>query len=357
MTIGLAGADRVPDAMPETSRSHTRPPVSAVMTVLDERRHLEGAVRAILAQDYDGELEVVLALGPSRDGTERVAAALAAQDPRVTVVRNPHPRGATPVGLNAAIAVARNDIVVRVDGHAILPRDYVEIAVTTLERTGADNVGGIMAAEGRSAFERAVARAMTTRLGVGNAPFHTGGSEGPADSVYLGVFRRSALERVGGYDEAYTRAQDWELNFRIRTTGGTVWFQPRLRVSYRPRSTPRALARQYFHYGRWRRVIVRRHPETASARYLAPPLAVLGVVGGAALGAVGVRAAYLAPGAYLMLVLGGAARNARGLDPAAAAALPLVYTTMHMAWGAGFLTSPRALADTVDERQLAEQEA
>src|SRR5947208_11407924 len=104
-------------------------------------------------------------------------------------------------------------------------------------RTGADNVGGLMWAEGQTPFEQAVARAMTSRFGVGNAPFHVGGEEGPADTVYLGVFRRTALDRVGGYNEDFVRAQDWEMNYRIRATGGTVYFSPQLSVSYRLRSS------------------------------------------------------------------------------------------------------------------------
>ena len=123
---------------------------------------------------------------------------------------------------------------------------------------------------------------MTSKLGVGNAPFHVGGEEGPADTVYLGVFRRTALERVGGYDEAFARAQDWEMNYRIRADGGLVWFSPR--AARRPTGRARrcgALARQYFHYGRWRREVMRRHPGSVNLRYLAPPTALVGFVGGA----------------------------------------------------------------------------
>ena len=321
-----------------------RPAVSIVMCVLDEERHVERAVRQALDQDYAGELELVVALGPSRDGTDEIVARLSRSDPRVRWVRNPNPAGATPAGLNAAIAASRFPVVARIDGHALLPPDYVRVAVETMLGTGAQNVGGIMAAEGESAFERAVSAAMTSRLGVGNASFHTGGAQGPADTVYLGVFRRKALERVGCYDEAFLRAQDWELNLRIRRGGGLVWFQPDLRVAYRPRSSTRALARQYFHYGRWRRVVVRRHPETLNVRYLAPPVALLGVLAGTAGAGFWAPAAVL-PAGYLALVLGGAAVEGRGLAPGAWARLPLVLVTMHLSWGAGFLTSPRRLAD------------
>jgi glycosyltransferase involved in cell wall biosynthesis len=269
------------------------PPVSVIMPIRDEARHLRDAVTRVLAQDYPGALEVVLAVGPSRDDTQAVAEALARTDPRVRWV--PNPSGATPAALNAALAGARHDVIARVDGHALLPDDYLRTAVATLDETGADNVGGIMAAEGESPFEQAVACAMTSWLGVGGARFHTGGEAGPVDTVYLGVFRRAALERVGGYDERFTRAQDWEMNFRIRETGGTVWFTPDLRVSYRPRSSLRALSRQYFQYGQWRRAVMRRHRGTVSARYLAPPAAVTLVLAGTALGLAGHRLGFVLP--------------------------------------------------------------
>jgi succinoglycan biosynthesis protein ExoA len=311
------------------------PAVSVVMPVLNEERHLREAVTGILAQDYPGELEVVLAIGPSRDRTDEVAQDLAASDERVHVVDNPD--GHTPHGLNAAIAAAKHDVIVRVDGHAVLPPGYVRTAVEVLEETGADNVGGLMAAEGTTDFERAVACAMSSRIGVGATAFHTGGGDGPAETVYLGVFRRSALDRVGGYDETFHRAQDWEMNHRIRETGGVVWFTPRLRVEYRPRATFGALARQYFTTGAWRWQVMVRHPETVSARYLAPPAAVVGTVAAVAVALTGRRWALAVPGAYVAAVVAGAAVTGRGLPPRAKAILPAVYATMHHAWGAGFL--------------------
>ena len=328
--------------------------VSVIMPVLNEERHLSESVAGILAQDWPGGLEIVLALGPSTDRTDEVARRMQALDDRVVLV--PNPTGRTPAGLNAAIRASHFEVIVRVDGHAVLPADYLSTAVRTLAETGADNVGGVMLAQGQTDFEQAVARAMTTSLGVGASSFHVGGGAGEAETVYLGCFRRSALDRVGGYDETFLRAQDWEMNHRIRQTGGTVWFTPDLVVSYRPRPDAASLARQYFHYGRWRREVMRRHPETVSRasalRYLAPPAALVGVVGGAALGALGstvgprgLRWGWLAPAGYATLVTLGGAVLGRGLPPAAHASLPGVYATMHMAWGAGFLSSPPGLRE------------
>jgi glycosyltransferase involved in cell wall biosynthesis len=325
----------------------TLPRVAVIMPILNESRHLHAAVDAIQAQDYRGPMEIVLALGPSADDTDVIAKELAAADPRISTV--PNPTGKTPCGLNAAIAASTHEIVVRVDGHAMLPPDYVRIAVEELTATGADNVGGIMAAEGVTPFEQAVAKAMTSRLGIGAARFHVGGEAGPADTVYLGVFRRDILERVGGFDESLRRAQDWELNHRIREAGGTVWFTPRMQVTYRPRPDLPALAKQFFKTGQWRRGVIRRMPRTANARYLAPPAAVLAVVGGTVLGLSGKRIGWLAPGGYLAAVLAGSVANSKDLDAATAVRLPVVLTTMHMAWGAGFLLSPQ---DLIGEPEL-----
>lgn len=330
-----------PHPADDPGRSSSWPAVSVVMPVLNEERHLRDAVDQVLAQDYAGEFELVMAIGPSKDRTEEIAAALvAANGGRVRTV--PNPTGTTPAALNTAIAAARYGFVVRVDGHALFPPDYVRTAIEVLAETGADNVGGVMAAEGVTNFERAVARAMTSPFGVGNAPFHTGGAPGPVDTVYLGAFRRSALDRVGGYDQAYLRAQDWEMNLRIRQTGGVVYFTPRLRVAYRPRPTLRALARQYLDYGRWRRMVIRKHPGTANLRYLAPPTMLVAVVGGL-VAAVFWWPALILPVGYLAAVLGASALTAKGLPLRAALSLPVVYATMHLAWGLGFVTSRRRM--------------
>jgi succinoglycan biosynthesis protein ExoA len=326
----------------------TRTPVSVIMPVRNEQRHLEEAVAHVLAQEYPAEVEVVLAVGPSRDATHQIAQRLAAADPRVTVVANPS--GLIPAANNAAIKASRHPIVARVDGHALIPPGYLLQAVRTLQETGADDVGGIMAAEGATPFEQAAAWAMTSSAGVGSARFHTGGRAGPADTVYLGVYRRAALEQVGGYDESYHRAEDWEMNHRIRQSGGLIWFEPRLRVTYRPRATLAALAAQYFHYGRWRRVVSRQHAGTINLRYLAPPVTLLAIAAGLVAGLLGaltgpgwLALGFAVPAAYLAGVLAVTASAARKLAPRVLARLPWALIVMHMSWGLGFLTSPRSL--------------
>lgn len=311
------------------------------MTVRNEERHLRTCVARILAQRYDGQLELVVAVGPSADRTLQIAYELEGEYDALTVVENP--TGLTPHGLNAAIAAAHHDILVRADGHALFPAGYVTHVVRVLTETGAANVGGRMQPEGTNAFARAVARAMSSPFGIGGAAFHTGGAPGPQPTVYLGAFRREALARVGGYDEFFVRAQDWELNHRLREAGETVWFEPDLAVVYHPRDSLGEFARQQYRTGGWRRRVMRKHPETTSARYLTPPAVVTACLLGTAAGIVGLFVqpwlllGFGVPLLYLAGVSVVAWTDGRGLDRAARIRLPLVMATMHLAWGAGFL--------------------
>jgi succinoglycan biosynthesis protein ExoA len=332
------------------------PAVSVVMPVRNEEAHLADSVARVLAQQYAGEFELVLAVGPSKDRTEEIAWQLASGDARVTVVKNPSGKIAS--AMNAAIKAARYDVITRIDGHAMLPGGYLTTAVQTLLATGAADVGGMMAAEGVTPFQKAVAWCMTSPVGMGSAANHTGGQAGPADTVYLGVYRRDAIERVGGYDEAMIVAEDWELNYRIRAAGGLIWFTPELRVTYRPRASLYTLAHQHFRYGRWRRVVARRYPDTVNRRYLAAPAATAANLIGAVAGVIGVAGIaaqsppaveYLAlgfviPAVYLAGVTGAAALLARDLPLGVRWRVPAVLATMHMTWGLGFLTSPRKFA-------------
>ena len=314
------------------------PSISVILPVLNEEAHLEDAMHSILSQDYQGKIEVILAVGPSRDRTLEIAHSISLRDSRVVLVDNP--TGRTAAGLNLALNKSQSPVVVRVDGHAQIPNDYLRLIVEILNDTGAVNVGGVMAAVGTTPFESAVAGAMRSPLGVGASRFHTGGEAGVVDTVYLGAFRREALVAIGGFDERFTRAQDWELNFRLRGNGGVVYFDPRLHVTYRPRSTVGALAKQYFEYGRWRRVVSRRHSGTINYRYLAPPFALaaftLSVIAGFFLSVLFIPAAI-----YLLFVLLASVKIASSIREYFL--LLAVIPTMHFAWGAGFISSPKTL--------------
>ena len=328
---------------PELPRdaAHLRelPAVSVILTVVNESRHLAEAISSVLSSEYPGALEVIVAVGPSRDNTREIADRIATTDSRVRIIENSS--GRTPDGLNAALRNARFDYVVRIDGHSQIDRLYIRRAIEILTSTDAVNVGGVMAAEGITTFERAVARAMRSPIGVGASRFHTGGTAGSVDTVYLGAFKKSALLAVGGYDTRFSRAQDWELNHRLRENGGTIWFDPELRVTYRPRNSIAKLARQYFEYGRWRRAVARQHKGTTNFRYLAPPLNLVLQSLSVLLGLILSPIFFIPTIGYLLAIF--LASIALGKSVGERFTLPIVLIVMHFSWGFGFISSPRDL--------------
>lgn len=358
---GICENDRVTSGPAATARPvlaplPEHPAVSYVMPVLNEAAHLAEAVGAVLSQAYDGEQELVLALGASSDGTDEVAERLAASDPRVRLVANP--LNDIPIGLNLAIAASRHPVVVRVDAHAELPPGYTAAAVEILQRTGAANVGGVMEARGRGRFQRAVARAYNSPFGLGGGSWHHGEDEAECDSAYLGVFRREVLDEVGGYDETLRRAEDWELNHRIRAAGHLILFTPRLRVTYWPRASWDALRRQMYATGVWRGHLVRRHQSTPW-RYLPPPavavlvaislavalLQLLGIARGA-----GWALAHVPSLGYLAGVTAVGLTRLGWDGPVDRLLNVVVLATMHLGWGSGFIRGWLAGAESTVDR-------
>lgn len=312
--------------------------ISFIMPVLNEEQHLATAVSSIFDQKDlpKGQVEVILALGPSTDNTNKVAEALKSQFP-VQIVENP--TGKTPAGLNLAIKAAKNQVIVRVDAHSQLSPDYTKLAIQILNETKAANVGGVMKAVGETALQQAIAWAYGSRFGLGGGAYHVGGQAGPSDSVYLGVFRKDILEKLGGFNEKMIRGQDWELNLRIRNSGELVYFDPRLEVTYYPRASLGKLAKQFFDTGAWRAELTRSHIAKANPRYFAPPAAVLSISLGLGLYLLGFGGFLgLIPLSAYTLGLLVAAITAKGLSLSAKLNILIALPTMHFCWGVGFIS-------------------
>lgn len=322
-----------------SAASGTLPRVSVVMPVRDEARTLGASLGAVLAQDYPQErLEVLVADGRSRDGTRALVERLAERHPNLRLLDNPGRIVST--GLNRAIREARGEVVVRVDGHTEIAPDYVRRCVEALRRTGADNVGGRMAAVAYTPVGRAIARATSSPFGVGGARFHYFEGEAWVDTVYLGAWPRAVFERIGLFDEDLVRDQDDELNYRLRARGGRIFLSPEIRSRYSGRASLRALWRQYFGYGLWKVRVLQKHPGQMRPRQFVPPVFVLTLL------VLGLGAVFGSPVAaallglvvfvYLSANLGASlwtARRELGLLPL----LPPVFVVLHLAYGAGFL--------------------
>ena len=320
------------------------PRVSVIMPCRNEARYIVGVLEAILRQqEPPGGFEVVVADGLSIDGTRERVLGVAARDPRVRLVDNAD--HFTPHGLNAAIAAARGEVIVRMDAHTDYAPDYIAACVRTLEASGADNVGGPWVARGTGYLSRAIAAAFQSPFAVGGARGHRVRYEGPVDTVYLGCWRKEAFAKFGPFDEELVRNQDDEHNLRITRGGGRVWQSPAIRSWYVPRASIGALFRQYAQYGYWKVRVIQKHHLPASVRHLVPGAFVALLLAGAAaapflpaaaLATAALAAAYLA--CTLLAALVTAARSQLRLAPA----LPVVFAAYHFGYGTGFL---RGLVD------------
>jgi succinoglycan biosynthesis protein ExoA len=318
-----------------------QPPVSIVLPIRNEAKHVEACILRLLDQDYPRSLtEIIIVDGDSDDGTQDVVREMQARlpDARLQLLHNPD--RTVPQALNIGIRAARADIIIRVDGHTVPDPDYVSACVRALHASGAANVGGYLTGTGDTPFGTAVALATSHAFGMGNARYRAGGAPGDVDTVPFGTFRREVFRRVGLFDESMVRNQDYEMNVRIREAGERVYFDPSIRFTYTPRGTVRGLWRQYFQYGWWRVETIRRHPRSLRARHAAPP-AFVGL-----LLALTVLAPWLPAAAwalalllivYLTMLSVAAARLSRGDGGTSPPTVVLAFLILHVAYGLGFL--------------------
>jgi glycosyltransferase involved in cell wall biosynthesis len=319
------------------------PRVSVVIPMRNEAAHIGKCIDSVLAQDYPADrLEIIIVDGDSDD---RSAEVLAAYGTRLRVLHNPS--RIVPTAMNIGIRDAGGEIIARVDAHTLLAADYIRTGVETLQRTGADNVGGPMHAVGGGRFGDAVARAMASRFGIG-AYFHFATEDREVDTVYMGMYPRAVFERIGLFDEELVRNQDDELNYRLRKAGGRIFITTRMRSRYQNRQSLKTLARQFFQYGLWKIRVLQKHPRQMSLRQFVPPLFVLSLV------VSGLLVPWLRPARWLWVAIiagyasalaavsAGVARRHRWRD---LLLLVVAFATMHVSWGSGFLFGLLRFAD------------
>jgi glycosyltransferase involved in cell wall biosynthesis len=308
--------------------------VTIAMPCLNEERFIEECVRSVLSQDYPRDrLEVLVADGRSSDRTREILARLVAEDPRIQLIDNPERLQAA--GMNEIVRRARGDVIVRMDVHCEYASDYVRKCVEVLDKTGADNVGGAQRARATTLFQRALCAALSSPLGVGGAKYRSAENEGFVDTVFLGAFRRRVFETVGLYDPRAITNEDAELNQRLVDAGGKIYLSKEIVVHYHPRESFRALAKQYYKYGRGRARTLLKHKKLLSIR---PALPFLMVSGATALLATSALQP-VTPFAFAAYALATGAEAIRIGRSAGAAAVPLVWAifpTLHVSHGIGF---------------------
>lgn len=304
------------------------PRVSVIVPVRNEAEHIATCLRSILEQRLDAEIEVIVADGCSADGTAEIARSLGA-----TVVDNP--ARTTPAALNAALAAARGEIVVRFDAHAEMPAGYLRACVDAVqEEADVAGVGGWSLVRARGPWGRALGAALASGFATGNPRLWRTPREHHCrvelDTFSFGCWPAEELRAAGGWDERFVRNQDFELNYRLRKRGGRILFDPNIWFVYRPRESLAAIARQYWDYGRFKALLVADEPLALRPRQLAP-IALLLTAATASLPVVLAPAARRALGLYGLALGLVAAKGGGGVRTAP------VLATIHLAWGAGLV--------------------
>jgi len=312
--------------------------VSVIIPMRNEGDHIRPCLEAVLAQDYPtAYMEILVVDGRSTDNSRRIVAGYAQQYPHLNVLDNP--RQNTPAALNVGIRAARGKYVIRVDAHTIIAPDYVRQCVDLLEKTEVANVGGRMQPVGQTYVGQVIALSTTSPFGIGDSKFHYDSRAQFVDTVYMGAFRKEIFDQVGLFDETLIRNQDYELNIRIRKSGGKILLSPKIISHYTPRSSLLALWRQYFQYGRWKVRTVRKHPQSLRWRQTVAPLFVAAVLGSLLLAFFWTPGQWLFAlviGSYLLANLVASTIAARQGGWAYLPVLPLVFAVIHFAWGLGF---------------------
>jgi len=314
------------------------PSVSIIIPVWNEEEHISTCLEAVVTQDYEKIVEVLVIDGGSCDRTREIVSHFAQNYPFIRLLDNP--KTTAPAALNIGIRQATGDIIIRVDGRTIIEPDYVRRCVEALQRTGAGNVGGLQRPLADNYIGQAIALTTQSPLAVGDSKFRYAQKEGEVDTVYLGAFPREVFDKVGLYNEELVRNQDYELNYRIRQAGLKVYLDPAIKSWYVNRSTLPDFWNQYFQYGFWKTEMLRRYPASIRWRQLVPPTFV------ASLLLTGLGGLFAPPLALLFRAIVGAYALLAGIFTLHTAyrhgwrylpILPITFATMHLSWGLGFL--------------------
>jgi len=331
----------MPETQPSANDTPRKPFVSVIMPIRNEAVFIEAGLSAILTQDYSLEhVEVLVADGMSNDGTREIIQHFIAHNPHVSIRILDNPKRTIPTGLNIAISSAKGDVIVRVDGHTLIPHNYISEGVATLIRTGADNVGGLAVSSGKGRIGETIAIAERLRFGLGGALFRRAEDETEADTVYMGIFRRDVFDRIGLYDEDLTRNQDIELNGRIRRAGGRIVLSPRIRATYFCRNSLRSLWKQNYANGLWLFSTIEKTPQALSFRHYIPLMFVssllISIIMVPAILAGRIMLAAITSSYVLASVIASLAASAQ-YGRRLAFFLPLVFATLHFSYGIGSL--------------------
>jgi succinoglycan biosynthesis protein ExoA len=277
--------------------------------------------------------ELLLVDGNSTDDTRTIIRQYMTQHPDIYLLNNP--QRIVPYALNKAIEEAKGDIIIRLDAHTDYSADYFEKIVEVFKTTDADIVGGPMRIAAGNTIQNAIGYTTCTAFGVGNSSFHFPDYEGYADSVYLGAWKKSIFKTTGLFDVAFKRNQDDEFHYRAKSMGFKIYQHPDIKLYYHPRKTFGLLFKQYYQYGLYKPLVLKKIKSAVSVRHLIPTLFVLYLL---TVPAYFIIPSYIGLVPLLLYLTGELFFTFRSKKPfAEMLAIVLVYPILHISYGMGFI--------------------
>ena len=308
--------------------------VTVVIPARNEEAHLESCIRSVVGQIWQN-MQIIVVDGASRDRTAEIARRWGSIDSRVELLHND--RCVIPVSLNLALAVARGCWLVRVDAHSTIPANYVNTVVEHLRSGQWGGVGGRKDGEGQTAAGRAIALTMGSRFGVGNSTYHYGRRKQPVEHIPFGSYPVELLRAVGGWDESLRVNQDFELDYRLRSLGKSLLFDPDLVIHWKSKQRLADLFTQYRRYGAGKVAVARKHPHSLRARHLAAPALVATLTFSAGIAAWRPRLAAILVAPYVVSITTASTGTAMKLsDLRSRVFVAPAFLAMHLGWGLGF---------------------
>lgn len=312
--------------------------ISIITPIRNEEKYIAKCLTSLVNQDYDKEYEILVVDGMSTDKTREIVKEFQNKHKNIKLLDNPDKT--VPYALNIAINYARGEVIIRVDGHAVIENDYLSQCMEYLRRTNAECVGGVIESINTNFIGKAIALAMSSPFGVGNARFRTSGSEGYVDSLAFGAYQRKVFDKIGYFDEELVRCQDDEFNYRLRKFSGKIFLTPKIKAYYYPRSNLINLCHQYFQYGCWKIRVLQKHFKMMQLRQFVPPAFVLSLIISFSLGLFykSMMGLFLfITASYTTVSLFASLRIARKKGSKFFLILIVIFAILHCSYGLGFL--------------------
>jgi cellulose synthase/poly-beta-1,6-N-acetylglucosamine synthase-like glycosyltransferase len=243
--------------------------VSIVIPCRNEEKYIGDCINSFLNQSYPQEdMEILICDGLSTDNTRSIVSEYAQKYPNVRLLDNPGL--SAPKGMNIGINESKADAIIIFGAHGYAHQDFVKNNLLELCDPVIGCVGGVLETINENDKGKAIALAMSSPFGVGNALFRYAKERKFVDTVAFGAYRREVLDKIGYFDEELVRNQDDELNFRIIEAGYKILLSPEIKAYYYSRGSFGKLWKQYFQYGFWKVRVMQKHGKTASIRHLVP---------------------------------------------------------------------------------------